>query len=115
MLGPTGGYSEVRLIEADRLVRLPDAISFDQAAEMKMQGMTAQVLIRQIYTVKEGDLIRVHAAACGIGLILCHACQRRLHDQADRHSSRGFVHSMQLDEHLAACAGANACPRNVFP
>jgi NADPH:quinone reductase and related Zn-dependent oxidoreductases len=47
--GPTGGYSEVRLIEADRLVRLPDAISFDQAAAMMLQGMTAQVLIRQVY------------------------------------------------------------------
>jgi NADPH:quinone reductase len=69
--GPTGGYSEVRLIEADRLVQLPDAISFDQAAAMMLQGMTAQVLIRQIYTVKAGDLILVHAAAGGIGLILC--------------------------------------------
>jgi NADPH:quinone reductase len=69
--GPTGGYSEVRLIEADRLVRLPDAISFDQAAAMMLQGMTAQVLIRQIYTVKVGDLILVHAAAGGMGLILC--------------------------------------------
>ncbi len=38
--GPAGGYSEVRLIEADRLVRLPDAISFDQAAAMMLQGMT---------------------------------------------------------------------------
>jgi len=44
--GPAGGYSEARLIEADRLVRLPDAISFDQAAAMMLQGMTAQVLIR---------------------------------------------------------------------
>jgi NADPH:quinone reductase len=69
--GPTGGYSEVRLIEADRLVRLPDAISFDQAAAMMLQGMTAQVLIRQVYPVKPGDLILVHAAAGGTGLILC--------------------------------------------
>jgi NADPH:quinone reductase len=69
--GPTGGYSEVRLIEADRLVRLPEAISFDQAAAMMVQGMTAQVLIRQVYTVKAGDLILVHAAAGGTGLILC--------------------------------------------
>jgi NADPH2:quinone reductase len=69
--GPTGGYSDVRLIEADRLVRLPEAISFDQAAAMMLQGMTAQVLIRQIYTVKAGDLILVHAAAGGTGLILC--------------------------------------------
>jgi NADPH2:quinone reductase len=69
--GPVGGYSEVRLIEADRLVRLPDAISFDQAAAMMLQGMTAQVLIRQVYPVKAGDLILVHAAAGGTGLILC--------------------------------------------
>src|SRR5580692_11117736 len=69
--GPAGGYSEVRLIKADRLVRLPDAISFDQAAAMMLQGMTAQVLIRQVYPVKFGDLILVHAAAGGTGLILC--------------------------------------------
>ena len=69
--GPAGGYSEMRLIEADRLVRLPDAISFDQAAAMMLQGMTAQVLIRQVYPVKAGDLILVHAAAGGTGLILC--------------------------------------------
>jgi NADPH2:quinone reductase len=69
--GPTGGYSEVRLIQADRLVRLPEAISFDQAAAMMLQGMTAQVLIRQVYPVKAGDSILVHAAAGGTGLILC--------------------------------------------
>src|SRR5712691_9960236 len=69
--GPAGGYSEVRLIEADRLVRLPDAISLDQAAAMMLQGMTAQVLIRQVYPGKAGDLILVHAAAGGTGLILC--------------------------------------------
>lgn len=69
--GPIGSYSEVRLIEANRLVRLPEAISFDQAAAMMLQGMTAQVLIRQVYPVKPGDLILVHAAAGGTGLILC--------------------------------------------
>jgi NADPH2:quinone reductase len=69
--GPTGGYSEVRLIEADQLLRLPETISFDQAAAMMLQGMTAQVLIRQVYPVKAGDLILVHAAAGGTGLILC--------------------------------------------
>src|SRR6202140_1811108 len=69
--GPTGGYSEVRLIQADRLVRLPDSISFDQAAAMMLQGMTAQVLIRQVYPVKAGDLILGHAAAGGPGLMPC--------------------------------------------
>jgi NADPH2:quinone reductase len=48
-----------------------EAISFDQAAAMMLQGMTAQVLIRQVYPVKAGDLILVHAAAGGTGLILC--------------------------------------------
>jgi NADPH:quinone reductase len=69
--GPVGGYAEVRLIPADRLVKLPEAIPFDQAAAMMLQGMTAQVLIRQVYPVKAGDLILVHAAAGGTGLILC--------------------------------------------
>jgi NADPH:quinone reductase len=69
--GPPGGYSDVRLIAADRLVKLPDSISFDQAAAMMLQGMTAQVLIRQVYPVKAGDVILVHAAAGGTGLILC--------------------------------------------
>src|SRR5277367_4367007 len=69
--GPTGGYSEARLIEADRLVKLPKAISFEQAAAMMLQGMTAQVLTRQVYPVKAGDLILVHAAAGGTGLLLC--------------------------------------------
>src|ERR1700719_2106986 len=61
--GPSGGYSEARLIEADRLVKLPEAISCDQAAASVLQGMTAQVLIRQVYAVKAGDSILVHAAA----------------------------------------------------
>ena len=52
-------------------MKLPDAISFHQAAAMMLQGMTAQVLIRQVYPVKAGDLILGHAAAGGTGLILC--------------------------------------------
>jgi NADPH:quinone reductase len=68
--GPIGGYSEVRLIQADRLLKLPDTISFDQAAAMMLQGMTAQVLVRQVYPVKAGEAILVHAAAGGVGLIL---------------------------------------------
>src|SRR6202790_2542347 len=66
--GPAGGYSEVRLIWGAQPLRLPEAISFDQAAAMMLQGMTAQVLIRQAYPVKAGDLILVHAAAGGTGL-----------------------------------------------
>ena len=69
--GPIGAYAEVRLIDADRLVRLPDAISFDQAAAMMLQGMTARMLLRSVYPVAGGDTILVHAAAGGVGLILC--------------------------------------------
>jgi NADPH2:quinone reductase len=69
--GPTGGYAEKRLIEADKLVTLPDAISSEQAAAMMLQGMTAQMLLRQVYRVKSGDTILIHAAAGGVGLIVC--------------------------------------------
>jgi NADPH2:quinone reductase len=69
--GPLGGYAEERLIEADRLVKLPNEIAFDQAAAMMLQGMTARMLLRAVYPVKDGDTILVHAAAGGVGLILC--------------------------------------------
>ena len=69
--GPIGGYAQVRLIDADRLVKLPDEISFDQAAAMMLQGMTARMLLRSVYAVESGDTILVHAAAGGVGLILC--------------------------------------------
>lgn len=69
--GPVGGYSEVRLISADRLVKLPDDISSEQAAAAMLQGMTAEMLLRRVYAVKSGDTILVHAAAGGVGMILC--------------------------------------------
>src|SRR6202012_3507913 len=69
--GPLGGYATERVIAADRLVRLPDNISFETAAAMMLQGMTAQYLLRRTYTVKPGDTIVVHAAAGGVGLIIC--------------------------------------------
>lgn len=69
--GPSGGYAEERLIPADRLVKLPDAIDFDTAAAMMLKGLTAEMLLRRVYRVKSGDAIVVHAAAGGVGLILC--------------------------------------------
>jgi NADPH2:quinone reductase len=69
--GPVGGYAEQRLIDADRLVKLPEDISFETAAAMMLQGMTAHMLLRSVYEVKAGDTILVHAAAGGVGLILC--------------------------------------------
>jgi len=69
--GPLGAYSEQRVIPADRLVKLPDALSFEQGAAMMLQGMTAQYLLKRTYPVKAGETILVHAAAGGVGLILC--------------------------------------------
>ena len=69
--GPLGGYAEERLIDADRVVKLPKSISCEQAAGMMLQGMTAQMLLRSVFPVHEGDMILVHAAAGGVGLIMC--------------------------------------------
>ena len=69
--GPLGGYAEERLIDADRVVKLPKGISSEQAAGMMLQGMTAQMLLRSVFPVHEGDTILVHAAAGGVGLIMC--------------------------------------------
>ena len=69
--GPLGAYAERRNIPADRLVRLPDALSFEQGASMMLQGLTAQYLLRRTYRVQPGDTILIHAAAGGVGLIVC--------------------------------------------
>jgi NADPH2:quinone reductase len=68
---PNGAYATERVIAADRLVKLPDGIDFTTAAAMMLQGMTAQYLLRRTYRVRRGDTILVHAAAGGVGLILC--------------------------------------------
>lgn len=68
---PVGAYSDVRLMPADRLVKLPDAIPFEQGAAMMLKGMTAEYLLRRVYKVKPGDTIVFHAAAGGVGLIGC--------------------------------------------
>ncbi len=66
-----GAYAEARLIAADRVVKLPDTIDDRTAAAMMLQGMTARYLIRDIYKVGPGDTILIHAAAGGVGLIVC--------------------------------------------
>jgi NADPH2:quinone reductase len=69
--GPPGSYSEVRVMSADRLVRIPDGVADRQAAAMMLKGMTAQYLIRRTYAVQPGDTVLFHAAAGGVGLIAC--------------------------------------------
>ncbi|PHP65840.1 quinone oxidoreductase [Zhengella mangrovi] len=64
-----GAYAEKRVIPSDRLVRIPDGVSDDQAAGMMLKGMTAWYLLRRTHAVKPGETILFHAAAGGVGLI----------------------------------------------
>ena len=66
-----GSYAEERLIDAKFLVKLPKYISYEMGAAMMLKGLTAQYLLRRTFKVKAGDTILVHAAAGGVGLILC--------------------------------------------
>jgi len=68
---PPGAYAEKRVLPAHRLVKIPDGISDQQAASMMLKGLTTHYLIRKIFKVKAGDTILMHAAAGGVGLILC--------------------------------------------
>jgi len=68
---PLGAYGEFVLRPADRLVKIPSGIDDKTAAAMMLKGMTAQYLLRRTYKVKAGDTILVHAAAGGVGQILC--------------------------------------------
>jgi NADPH2:quinone reductase len=68
---PNGAYSDVRVMPADILVKLPDEIDFETGAAMMLQGLTVQYLFRQTYKLKAGDTILFHAAAGGVGLIAC--------------------------------------------
>ena len=69
--GAVGSYAEQRLIAADRLVKLPDTVSTEQAGAMMLQGLTAHMLVRRIHDVKPGETILIQAAAGGVGLIVC--------------------------------------------
>ncbi|RAU23715.1 quinone oxidoreductase [Paramagnetospirillum kuznetsovii] len=68
---PLGAYAQIRVMPADRLVKIPDGVSDTQAAAMMLQGMTAQYLLRRTYKVQPGDTILIHAAAGGVGLLVC--------------------------------------------
>ena len=69
--GPLGAYSQVRCLPADRLLKLPERIDFQTAAAMMLQGLTSAYLLRSTYRVQPGDVVLIHAAAGGVGLIAC--------------------------------------------
>jgi len=100
---PMGAYSEARLMQADRLVVLPGVISDGQAAAMMLQGLTAQYLLRRTYRVQRGDTILVHAAAGGVGLIMC---------QWAKHLGATVIGTVGNDQ-KAALARAHGCDHTI--
>ena len=70
-VGSLGCYAEQGLFPAERLIKLPDAVGYDTAAAAMLKGLTAQYLLHQTFKVQAGDTILVHAAAGGVGQILC--------------------------------------------
>jgi NADPH2:quinone reductase len=102
--GPLGGYASERVIPADRLVKLPENISFHTGAAMMLQGMTAQYLIHRTHPVKAGETIVVHAAAGGVGLIMC---------QWAKHIGAAVI-GVVSNEAKAALARANGADHTVI-
>ncbi len=68
---PLGAYCQVRDFEADRVVKLPEYISNDEAASILLQGMTVEYLFERLYKIKKDEIFLFHAAAGGVGLIAC--------------------------------------------
>jgi NADPH2:quinone reductase len=100
---PIGAYAEFRTIKAERLVKLPDAISFDTAAAMMLQGMTAEYLLLRTFKVQPGQTILIHAAAGGVGLIMC---------QWAKHLGCTVIGTVSSDE-KAALAKAHGCDHPI--
>ncbi|WP_434157851.1 quinone oxidoreductase family protein [Stutzerimonas stutzeri] len=69
--GPLGSYGEYHTLPARHLVKLPDSVSFEQAASVMLKGLTTQYLLRQTYALKAGETVLFHAAAGGVGSIAC--------------------------------------------
>ena len=69
--GPLGAYSDLHVLPAAHLVKLPDSVSFELAASVILKGLTVQYLLRQTYPLKGGETILFHAAAGGVGSIAC--------------------------------------------
>jgi NADPH:quinone reductase len=99
-----GGYSEERLLAAERTVKLPSSISYEQAAGMMLKGMTAQYLLRRTWKVEPGQTILAHAAAGGVGLILC---------QWAKHLGATVIGTVGSKE-KAALAKANGCDHTIL-
>lgn len=96
---PPGAYAEIRTMKADQLVVLPDDIGDDVAAAAMLKGMTAEYLLHRTYQVRRGDTILAHAAAGGVGLLLC---------QWARHLGATVIGTVSTEE-KARLARDNGC------
>jgi NADPH:quinone reductase len=101
--GPLGAYSEARVMPAERLVPVPDGISDQQGAAMMLKGMTAWYLVRRTHVVKPGETILIHAAAGGVGLIVC---------QWAKHLGATVIGTVG-DDQKAALAKAHGCDHPI--
>src|ERR1700738_2769480 len=99
-----GAYAAERLLPADRAVKLPDNISYEQAATMMLKGLTVQYLVRQTYKVQKGDNVLIQAAAGGVGLILC---------QWANHLGANVIGTVGSKE-KAELATANGCHHTIL-
>ncbi len=100
---PPGSYAEARNLDVNKVVKVPSSVEDKMAAAMMLQGLTVQYLIRQIYRVGPGDTILIHAAAGGVGLILC---------QWAKHLGATVIGTVGSDE-KAALAKANGCDHPI--
>jgi NADPH2:quinone reductase len=75
--GVPGAYAQMSAVPSDRLVKLPDALSFKDGAAAMLQGLTAHYLVTSTYPLKPGDVCLIHAAAGGMGLLLCQMAKLR--------------------------------------
>jgi len=109
--GPIGAYAEVLLRPGDRLVKIPAGVDDKTAAAMMLKGLTAQYLIRRTYRVKKDDTILMHAAAGGVGQILC---------QWAKHLGATVIGTVGSDEKVelakkAGCKHVIVLAREKFP
>ena len=109
--GAMGAYATERVIAADRLLKLPESIDFKTGAAMMLAGLTAQYLVRRTYPVKRGETILLHAAAGGVGLIMCQWAKHlgatvigvvSTPTKADLARANGADHAIVGHENLAA-------------
>jgi NADPH2:quinone reductase len=101
---PLGGYAGERVLPAERAVKLPDNISYEQAAGMMLKGMTAQYLLNRTFKVGKGMTVLMHAAAGGVGLILC---------QWAKHLGATVIGTVGSKD-KAALAKANGCDHTIL-